>query len=906
MNALPWTRLEELFASAKELTGDARRRFVDGVAEDDPELAAELISLLEHADAEGDGFLEHAAVLFALGRDEELAPEPASGERLGPFELLGVLGEGGMGVVHLAREDNLDRRVALKLLRRGMSTAASEARFEREARTLARLHHPGIAQVHGAGTLDAGQGPQPYFAMELVDGLPLTEHADREGLDLRARLGLLAEVADALDHAHARGVVHRDLKPSNVLVDRSSGRPQPKVLDFGVARLLDEDRAGPRTLPGQLVGTLAYMAPEQAEHAADAVSPATDVYGLGALGYELVTGKPPIDVSGVSILEAARRVREEEPLPAGRIRAEAQGEVEIMLARALAKDPGRRYGSAAELARDLRRFLADEPILARPPGKLYRARKFARRHRTLVLATLVVLTTLAGAAGVSLRKAGEAARERDAAREQRQAALESWHLAESARAREEQQRNAAQIAAARAQAVVGFMRRMLEDVHASRGGRDVRVSEMLDRTAAHLSKDVAGYPAVELEMRTTLGVMYQSLYRYAEAERELELARALALAHHGPLGLPTLEVQSQLGHLRAARGETAAALELLEDTFSRAVRSFGEEHLLSLTTARRLAIAASAVDAGRALELLRRSIEVAERTLGELHDETLQGLHQLGLLLVDEGQVHGALEVLQVHHRRTLEAHGRDDFRSALSLGGLANVLRDLGRNAEAIEAYRESLELHLQALGEEDPRTLTAMNNLGSLLQKERQHEEAEEILTRAIALSQAQKGPEHADTLIAMNNLAVTFMDTGRFEEATLLHTRILEIKQRTLGPEHRSTLITLFNLALLDHHRRDFEAAERAYTHVLELAERVYPAGHWWPFSVLTGRAAALDALQRFDEAGADLARGYEGTRSALGPGHPRTRDFARRLANLLGRQDRIEEAEVWSQRAQADSP
>ncbi len=320
--------------------------------------------------------------------------------RIGPYRILGLLGAGGMGEVYLAEQERPQRQVALKVMKPGLASSGGLRRFEYEAQALGHLQHEGIARIYEAGTADAGHGPQPYLAMELIRGRPLTSYADHNHLGLRERLALMVKVCRAVEHAHQKGIIHRDLKPANVLVDEAG---QPKILDFGVARAADRDAIATslQTDVGQLIGTLAYMSPEQAAADPDELDTRSDVYALGVICYQLLTGRLPHDLKGKAFPAAVRAISEEDPAPLSSVNQSFRGDLTAIVTKALEKDKTRRYQSAAELAADLESYLHDRPVKARPAGTLYQLGKFARRHKALVTSVVVAFVALASAAAIS-------------------------------------------------------------------------------------------------------------------------------------------------------------------------------------------------------------------------------------------------------------------------------------------------------------------------------------------------------------------------------------------------------------------------------------------------------------------------------------------------------------------------
>ncbi len=413
MNGDRTALVDDLFHRACAVPGPQRRAFLEGACAGDAALLNEVERLIAH-DERPIGFISAAerggaAALLAVDLTRELsAPLP---ESVGSYRVVRHIGRGGMGIVYEAQQSNPRRTVALKVLNPGVASAGALRRFEHEAQVLGRLQHPGIAQILEAGTFDSGAGAQPFFAMELVRGEPLLAYAERRSLDVRQRLELVARTCDAVEHAHQRGIIHRDLKPTNILVTDDG---QPKILDFGVARVTD---AGLQTLTlrtevGDLVGTVPYMSPEQAAGDPADLDTRSDVYALGVIAYELLAGRLPYDVCGKLVHEALRAICEDEPVPLSSVHRALRGDVETIVRKALEKDKSRRYQSAAGLAADIRRCLSDEPILARPPTVAYQLGKFARRNKALVTAAAAGLLLMLAGTAVSLWQAGVANRAR--------------------------------------------------------------------------------------------------------------------------------------------------------------------------------------------------------------------------------------------------------------------------------------------------------------------------------------------------------------------------------------------------------------------------------------------------------------------------------------------------------------
>ena len=549
--------VEAAFVASLELPDAERLAFLRREYPNNPALWTEVEALVNEYRIAG-SFLEPGNRAL-VSRIQECV-HPQLPKALGNYRIHRLLGEGSMGAVYEAEQDQPRRKVALKVIKPGLSGPELLRRFELESEALGRLHHPGIAQIYEAGTGNNGFGPQPYFAMEFINGEPLAAYAESHQLDPRQRLEIMAKICESVHHAHQRGIIHRDLKPGNIIVDESG---QPKILDFGVARVTDSDAYATRqTDAGRLVGTLAYMSPEQVLAEPAELDIRTDVYALGVILFELLARRLPYQLTP-QLHEAARIIREEEPAQLGSIDRAYRGDIETIAARALEKDKVRRYSSAADLGAEIQRYLNDEPIVARRPTAAYHLWKFARRNRVLVSGIAAVFVVLiagilsstweaararrAGQTAVSERDRAAAARqaatqERDRALNAERVAVsetERATLAEAQAVREKNraisERNRADTESATAKAINEFLQNdLLAQAGASAQARpdtkpdpDLKVRTALDRAAARIAGKFEIRPVVEAALRRTIGTAYQDLGLYAEAQAQYE--RALGL-----------------------------------------------------------------------------------------------------------------------------------------------------------------------------------------------------------------------------------------------------------------------------------------------------------------------------------------------------------------------------------------
>jgi tetratricopeptide (TPR) repeat protein len=748
-----------VFLGAVDITSPPERSaYLDKACEGNAELRARVEALLKDHDEAGD-FLEKTP----LGQDATLEPPlltEGPGTVVGRYKLLEQIGEGGMGVVFMAeQEEPIRRQVALKIIKPGMDTRQVIARFEAERQALALMDHPNIARVLDAGATRTGR---PYFIMELAKGVPLTEYCDANRLSTPERLALFIEVCHAVQHAHQKGIIHRDLKPSNVLVTLHDGKPVPKIIDFGIAKATSQ-RLTEKTMftsYGQMIGTPAYMSPEQAEMGGLDVDTRSDIYALGVLLYELLTGTTPFDekhLRTAGYQEIQRIIREVEPLkpstrlgtlkdtlasvaaqrhtePA-RLARLVRGDLDWIVMKTLEKDRARRYETADGLILDIQHHLAHEPVLAGPPGAAYRARKFLRRHRTGAVAGLLVFLALAaGLAGTTVGLL----RARDSARAAEQEANRATQ--EAARATQEADRATQE--AAKAEAVTRFFQETLEAIDPeSARGREVTVREVFDKAAKDIGTKFAGQPLVEAAVRGTLGTTYLAL------------------------------------------GDHAAAHSQLSSAFGIRRQILGEEHPDTLKSMMNLATALRVQGkSAQAEQMYRQVLEVQERVRGKEHPDTLK------------------------------------------SMMSLASTPNTRGKHAEAEQMHRQVLEVQERVLGKEHPNTLANMMNLANALHVQGKYAEAEQMHRQVLEVEERVLGKEHLQTLIGMTNLANTLNARGKAAEAEQMHRQVLEVQERVRGKEHPDTLLSMNNLASALRMQGKYAQAEQGFRRVIEIAEKM----------------------------------------------------------------------------------
>lgn len=838
-------RVEALFHELIDLPPDQRSSLLDQRCANNPALRAAVESLLR-AESSNHTFLETPALARL---STTTTPLPS---RLAHFRILSLLGQGGMGAVYEAEQDNPRRRVALKVIRSPFLSRELLSRFQREAQALALLSHPSIAAIYEAGAFDSPHAPTPFFAMEIVQGLPIDAYAHHHHLTIPQRVSLLARVCDAVQHAHSRGVIHRDLKPANILVVHPSSpddEPLPKVLDFGVARLANPDIAATlQTDAGQLLGTLAYMSPEQLDADPTHVDARADVYALAVILYELLVGRPPIDVRGLSIPDAAHAVRHDEPTRAGLASHALRGDLETILQRALEKDPARRYPTPADLAADLRRFLRHEPIHARPPSRAYRAAKFIRRHRVGFIATTTVIAALLLATAtlsLSLLRVRAA-------------------------------RDLATTRAAQADAVTNFLQDMLSSVRPSRArGAEVTVSQVLDDASTRIDRDFAAQPLVEASIRLAIGVTYRTLSNHDQAERHITRALDLRRTHLHPSDPETIDALAELAFLREEQARYDESIALYNQVLDARRAAHGPRSEPVAAALHRLGNAlqrAGRLDEAEAAQRNAYDIRAALQPDGALNlaassDALARILNTRGNYADAEPLLRAAVDMRRAHLPP-------DHPELARSLSSLASLLHDRGRFVDAEPLYREALDIDRKVYPKGDLSLAISINNLASLLQDKNDYDAARTLFEESLSLRRALLPHDHPSVASAVNNLAVLAYFQGRFDDAITLFREALYIRTASLGPDHFETLRTRMSLAatLLKHSADDEAINELRYC--LEAFIRTLGPEH--PQTLRCTHNLVDPLLRTGREAEAlDLAQqAFDARARILGPDHPDT--------------------------------
>jgi eukaryotic-like serine/threonine-protein kinase len=784
----PENKEELLLALALSKPPDTRAAWLDRECEGDSALRQRLdVLLAAHDQPEATPAKPAEPVQTIKLEFAGEPPDEAIGQTLGRYKLLERIGEGGCGVVYVADQTKpVRRRVALKVIKLGMDTKTVVARFEAERQALAMMDHPNIAKVLDAGATETGR---PYFVMELVRGIRITDYCDQHKLATKERLDLFIKVCQAIQHAHQKGIIHRDIKPSNILVTMHDGVPVPKVIDFGIAKAT-EGRLTDATVYTQLnqfVGTPAYMSPEQAEKSGLDIDTRSDIYSLGVLLYELLTGSPPFDphllvMDGIDSIR--RTIREiEPPRPSTRLSTmqgdtltdtakrhgtEAvhllkliRGDLDWIVMKCLEKDRSRRYETANGLAADLKRHLSNEPVIARPPSSAYRFQKAFRRNKLAFAAATAVFAALClGVIGTTLQSV-RATRAEKTTKEAKDAAV----------ARE-----------AETKAVLEFVENHILAAARPEGqegglGREVTMRKAIETATQYIQEGFTNQPLIEAKLRLTLGKSFYFLGDAQRAAEQEEAARAIYARLRGPDDPDTLLAMHNLASSYDMLGRIDEALKLREETLAARRAKLGSDNL-----------------------------------------DTIASMNNLGLSYGNAGRMADALKLREETLTRFRAVEGKDHPDTLMAMNNLANAYFALARYADALKLREETLDLYKAKVGPDHPDTLRAMGNLATSLNFAGRNDEALKLREETLALRRAKLGPDHYSTLVSMSALGDSYESVGRNDEALKIREETLAMRKAKLGPDHPDTLLSMKNVA-------DSYVALKRHAEALKLRQETY---------------------------------------------------------------------------------
>jgi serine/threonine-protein kinase len=883
-----WQRLQELFDAAVEMNPDQRAAFLDRACADDPSLRGQVESLIISSE-KAEGFIEAAIHEAAEVIAGEETPS-AVGQRIGPYETVRELGHGGMGAVYLAvrADDEYRKQVAIKLVRGGLDSPEMLQRFRSERQILANLDHPHIARLLDGGTTEAGA---PYVVMEYVDGEPIDEYCDRHTLSTVERLKLFRTVCSAVHYAHQNLVVHRDIKPSNILVTADG---VPKLLDFGIAKLLHPE-PGPHTVAVTRTAvrlmTPEYASPEQVR--GEAITTATDVYSLGVVLYELLTGQRPYQFKTYSPQEIERVISEQEPekpstaasregsgirdqgpaakkeqrttgdgqRTAAKLRKQLAGDLDNIVLMAIRKEPSRRYASVEQLSEDIRRHLEGLPVMARPATFGYRAQKFVRRHKAGMMATAAVILLIS--------------------------ALVGFYTVQLT-----QERDRARLEAEKAAQVSKFLTGLFEVSDPSQSkGETITAKELLGRGAARIENELADQPEVRATMMNVMGDVYRSLGLYEEARPLLQTSLKLRRQLHGPAHPDVAASLNNVAMVLEAQGEYEAAEQMHREALALRRKLSGDEHPDVAESLDNLAwVLYRKGDYEAAQTLYRQALDMRRKFLGPEHADVAQSLNNLAQALHAKADYPAAEALYREALALNRKLLGEEHREVATNMSNLANLLRETGHTGEAESLHHQALALRRKLLGDDHPHVTSSLNSLAVLLHEKGDWEAAEPLYREALALRRKHLGQEHPQVAVPLTGLAALMRDKGDLEAAESLYRESLALHRKTLPEGHPDIAHPLVGLAAVLSEKGEHHGAEPLLREALALRQHGLPQGHWRTAQSQSALGACLTALKHYREAEPLLQASYTALKAAFGERDKRTQ----RALNHL-----IELYQAWSQ-------
>jgi len=804
----------------------------------------------------------------------------SAGIQIGRYSLLTKLGEGGMGSVWAARQtEPVKRDVALKLIRPGMDSASVLARFDQERQALAVMNHPNIAKVFDGGLTPEGR---PFFVMELVAGPTLNVFCDQQKLNIRERLVLFVKICQAVQHAHQKGIIHRDLKPANILVTHIDGQPVPKIIDFGVAKAIS-GKLTDNTLTTQLgnvIGTLEYMAPEQAGTTTEDIDTRADIYSLGVILYELLTGLRPFDAQRLrkaALLEAIRIIKEEDPSkPSTRVSTSEslpslaalrqmepkmltrsiKGDLDLIVMKALEKDRNRRYDTANAFAGDVMHYLTDEPVYARPPSAWYRLSKFARRHRAVVIAAgLIALTLVLGLAGTSwgyveaLMAEKNALKERDEKDKARKEALKERDDKEKARAEAVAQGK-------QAVAVATLLESVFEGLNpAGQSATQMSLKEKLQRQLRSAGTDLetkyAGEPLVKARLQKAIGISLLGLGDANQAEKVLTAATKTYQAQPA-MQAEVLETQFQLGLVQQLQGRYAEAVKLLEQVRNERTQLLGKSNDATLMSTQILASLYIDQDkTAESIKLLDEVLAARKEALGEMHELTLTTMTYLGDAYLMAKQYDKAVLYLEKSYRGQLASLSADNQSILKTIDSLASAYADADRSEEGVKLLEQSLQVNLTKFGPDHFNTMTCDSNLARALLYQGKVDEAVKRFERVRDQFKRVNGPDHPSVLAISSNLASGYKRQRELRKAIQLLEQIRDGFAAQFGTHHTNTLSMLHLLGDCYSETQRYQEAATIYEIILQRQITRLGRLHTKTLSTQNFLAVAYGHLNRIDD-------------------------------------------------------
>jgi len=886
MNPDRWEKIQSLFEKALELESSERESYLKSACDDDKELFDEVISLL-HADEK-----QHS--IFAGSAADYIAVDDANldGKIFGNYRAVKQIGSGGMGSVYLAeRADGVfEQKVALKIVKPGMNSHEIITRFEEERQILARLQHPNIARLLDGGISELGL---PYFTMEYVEGKPITAFCDEKNLTIEQRLELFKKVCEAVLYAHQNLVIHRDIKPNNILVQEDG---TVKLLDFGIAKVFEEEEEEKFvTRTGMRVMTPEYASPEQVR--GEPVSTATDIYSLGLILYQLLTGCPPYEVTSTSALEMERIICLTEPQKPStmitkifssapdskqkaspdfisrkrkttipKLKKRISGDLDNICLMAIRKEPERRYSSIAQFITDIDSHLNELPVSARKSTAGYRTKKFIQRHKVgVVVATISVILI---------------------------AIVTTFYTIQLA-----EERDRAQLEAEKSKKVSEFLAGIFEvsDPEQSKG-ESITARELLDNGVKRIESELSDQPEVLANMLGVTGNVYKSLGLYDNALVLLQRAYSINDSLLGNNSPETAKSINDLANLNFAMGDYESAIKKFKEAIEQRKNIYGEESLEAAESMNDLAmVLREEGDYDQSEKLLSASLAIRNKLLSSESMEVAQSLNNLALLKEDMGEFEKAKKLLEEALQKKEKIYGKIHPSVTETMGNLAFLLQQMGEYEEASKLFNETVEIDKKLFGDLHPVVSTDLYNLASNTALMGDLNAAEKLYEEVLKLDKELLGEEHPYIALDLNNLAGIYSDKGDYEKAENLYKESLNLNKKIYGSDHPEVATSLSNLGVMYNRWRKYDLAEPLLKSALDMRIKLLGEKHPNTVTSMNIYASLMTSKKKYKQAVEQYRKSLSLRVEMLGEDHPQTANAYLGLGNALIETKDYEEAE-----------